>query len=793
MIPNILSFFLGVLFLQTLPKLPNFHELGWFIFIILFIYIIIYFIKKYFKYNLKYIIYIIPFSLGFLWVALYAIHILSWNLPKTWEGKPLVAIGHIASIPEKNEWQTSFLFSVHTLINNNNNNNNNNIYHKKSIIKLIINNKNLINLIIKPGEEWALPVKLKRIHSTQNLAAFDFEKWALQHGIRASGVVIYNKNLNYQPQLLSYHWYRYPIEQFRYFIKHKILTYLPHTERSAWLMTLIIGEHEGVPKADWEILRQTGTNHLMAIAGLHIGLLAEFTYLLINLLVRRVPILLLYLPANFISLIISLIFSLIYSVLAGFSIPTERALIMLFLLILVILYRNKINAWCIWSMALFFVLILNPLSVLSDSFYLSFGTIALIIYGMTGRVSPSGIWWKWFRVQWVIGLGLIPVSLFLFQEFSLISFLANSIAIPWLGFLVLPLCFLSVIFLFISSILTKFFLYLANLSLEYLWVILSWFSHLSIASWHVGSPNYLILLLSVLGILILLMPKGMPGKFFGMIWLLPLFFSSTSIPKIGEYWVTLLDVGQGLSVVVQTQSHLLLYDTGPKFRDFDLGKNVVLPYFYNKNIKKIDMLVISHGDNDHIGGADSIQLALPVYTIKTSVPEKFKTQASYCLTGEKWEWDGVNFSFLYPSKEDIDLNFNNDNSCVLMIDNGAKRTLLTGDIEKYAEEKLLINQSNLSSQLSAFLLIAPHHGSKTSGLKKFIKSISPNYVLYATGYRNRYHFPHASVIDTYNELGIKQFNTADTGMLQFKFSKIKEERGEISLFRMDYPHYWFDK
>jgi len=363
---------------------------------------------------------------------------------------------------------------------------------------------------------------------------------------------------------------------------------------------------------------------------------------------------------------------------------------------------------------------------------------------MHGRLAPSGLWWKWIRVQWVIGIGLIPLSLFIFQEFSLVSFLANNIAIPWLGLLVLPFCFLSIIFLFISPTLTKCILYLANESLELLWKILNWFANLSFASWHVSAPSFFILLLSCIGIVILLLPTGFPGRWLGIAWLLPLFFHTIPIPNESEYWVNLLDVGQGLAIVIQTKSHLLIYDAGPKFSQFDAGNAILLPFLYQQEAKKINMLVVSHGDNDHIGGTQALLTSFPVLQIKTSVPTKFSQFTTYCLAGESWIWDHVKFSFLYPNKEDID--YNNDSSCVLKIDNGIHSTLLTGDIEKYAEEKLLANNLN---NLSADLLVAPHHGSKTSGLLKFIEAVHPSYVLYATGYKNRYHFPHPSVVETY--------------------------------------------
>jgi competence protein ComEC len=350
------------------------------------------------------------------------------------------------------------------------------------------------------------------------------------------------------------------------------------------------------------VLRNTGTNHLMAIAGLHIGIMAGIAHAVVSYAWRFAPALLLRMPAQIAGACAALFMAVIYSLLAGFSIPTQRACIMLAAFICALLSRRKINAWHAWALALLIVLLVNPLSILTDSFWLSFGTIALIIYGMSGRLAPKGHWWKWGRVQWVIGVGLMPLSLLLYQQTSLVSFLANSIAIPWLGFLILPFCFLSAILLLIAPNMAALSLYFADKSLAVLWFVLTWFSQLNFAVWMQVIPNNFVLFTTVVAFLLLLLPSGMPGRWLGVFWLLPLLLYQSEKPKIGEIWATVLDVGQGLSVVVQTHSHMLVYDAGPKMNGVDAGENIVLPYLRTLLTKKIDMLVISHGDNDHIGG-----------------------------------------------------------------------------------------------------------------------------------------------------------------------------------------------
>lgn len=757
MITFILSFLLGDLFLQSFRHLPP----AMLVYSTCIITMIVWMIVK----KRLHFFYMLPaFMLGLAWTYYIAHSTLAWQLPNEVEGRNMLVTGYVKSLPVTDEWQTNFLFAI----------------EKSALVKLSWRDA---SQTVKVGDKWQFVVRLKRIHGTQNPGAFDYEAWALQKGLRATGYVVASQD----NKILSHSRFRSFVDQWREHLQSRLQAYLPTTKTSPWLMALLLGERTGITHDDWQVLRNTGTNHLMAIAGLHIGIIAGIAHMLTSWLWRRSARLVFLLPAQLAGACAALMMAILYSMLAGFSIPTQRACIMLTIFIFALLLRRKINPWHAWSLALLIVLLMNPLSVLTESFWLSFGTIALIIYGMSGRLSSSGWWWKWGRVQWVIGLGLIPLTLFFFQECSLISFAANSIAIPWLAFFILPFCFLSVIFLFIYPPATSIFLMLADKSLAGLWLVLTWFSQLHFSIWQQFIPSYFHLTLAILASIFLLSPAGFPGRWIGILWFLPLIFYTPNKPAHGEFWLTLLDVGQGLSVIVQTQNHTLVYDAGPKFLpNFDMGESVVIPYLHTIGTKKIDMLVVSHGDNDHIGGTQILQKTLPISSIKTSVPEKIpSTTTDYCLAGYAWEWDNVTFSFIYPSQQQLHLG--NDSSCVLLIDNGQQRALLPGDIEKFAENELL-RQS--PQQLQASVFIAAHHGSKTSGLKNFISAIHPQYVLYATGYRNRYHFPHPSVMATYDAMHVKQLNTAETGAIQFKFGQEKNILPPI-LYRQISKRYWY--
>lgn len=738
-----ISFLLGILILAQFTCLPNKF---WLIPIILFGLICFKDLRM-----------ITGICFGFAW-GLYVCHS-QWILPNELEGKNVTITGYIASIPAHTKIGETFLFSA--------------VMAKKALIKLSYRNP---NTQLKPGDKWKLTVRLKHIHGVMNPGGFDYEAWALQEGIDAQGYVV-TKGEN---KLIDSHWYHTPLNRFRAYLQNKIETNLPVSTTSPWINALIVGERHNIDSDSWEVLRKTGTNHLMAIAGLHIGLVASFFYFLIYQVWRRIPYLVLKMPAQHAGAIASLLIALIYAGLSGFSLPAERACIMLMVFIIFLLSRRQLLSWHAWSTALLIVLLLNPMSVLSESFWLSFGAVALIIYGVSGRLAEHGLWWKWGRIQWVLSVGLIPLGLWLFQQCSFISFIANSIAIPWMGFLILPLCLFGGCVIIFSQQVGHWILIFADKLLTLLWKVLFYLSQVSWGSWYHTAPHIIWIVIGCIGVLLLLFPAGFRGRYLGFIWLMPMFLCHPALLKEGDVIFTLLDVGQGLSAVLQTKNHVLVYDAGSKL-NIDMGESVVIPFLHTLNIKTVDKLVISHGDNDHIGGAYAIIRNMKVKEIQTSVPERF-SRATYCLQGQSWEWDHVTFQYLYPTQDK--LNLDNNSSCVLRITASNHSILLTGDIEKLAEQALV--KSNLD--LSAYILVAPHHGSKTSAEESFIEAVHPHYVLYPVGYRNRYHFPNLGVINKYNELGSLQFDTATYGAIKFKISDNKCNL--INLFRLTHDKFW---
>ncbi len=760
MTPFSLAFFFGVLMLQFFQVQPS---AAW-ILVSLAGCLVLFWSK------LRAYPYLIALLLGFSWCLWNAHQVASFSLSPILEGKPLWIRGEIISLPRISPQQTSFQCHLKGIQTEN----------------LLQSVSTKINLswphapALRMNQEWLLPVRLKKIHSTMNPGGFDFEAWAFENGIRAKGYVLEQG----KPLLIAENFWSHPLASLRQYIQREAQRRLPSSRSAPWLLALMTGERAGISQSQWEVLRNTGTNHLMAIAGLHIGFLSLLSHWL-TLTLWRHPVLLTWLPAPQAGACAALCMAVFYSALAGFSIPTQRAIVMIAVYLFATLSRRLVLPWQAWSLALLLVLIMNPLSLLSSSFWLSFATLALIIYSLSGRLSPQGPWWKWGRPQAVLAVGLLPLTIWFFMQYSLVSFLANLIAIPWVGFLILPFCFLSIIFLLLCPSMACWSLWLADKSLSLLWSMLSCLAHWP---WSMGYhifPHEAYVIAACAGVLILLLPRGFPGRFLGLCWLLPALCYKPVPPSWGELRFTLLDVGQGLSVVLQTQKHVLVFDAGPRYGpESDLGESVVLPYLHSQGLKQIDKLVISHPDNDHSGGAAVILKSMPVYSLLSSEPSHFSVwPAAYCLAGQAWDWDGVHFAFLHPSAADLSLD--NDSSCVLRVSTRSKSLLLPGDIEKTAE-RILLERS--AADLPATLLVAPHHGSKTSGWRDFVGRIHPDYVLYAIGYRNRYHFPYPDVVATYREFGALQLDTATAGAIQFEMGP--DFISTPHAYRLMHKKYW---
>lgn len=711
------------------------------------------------------------FSVGFFWTYLQAHAVLKHALLPELEGKNLVVEGIVASIPEQNAGMTRFEFDINTVYSENQK------WQSPGKVRLSWQGETPLLWV---GSSWRLEIRLKRPHSLSNPGSFDQEQWDFAHRIRANGYVLNSRD----NQSLGFSQINYRLQRWRQAIFFEIETLLQGREYRGFITALTVGIRNSISSNQWEDLRNTGTNHLMAIAGLHIGFIVVFVNGLLRKIWKRSNRLCLLFPAPKAAASGALVAAIIYSALAGFALPTQRAIIMLGIHLLGIIFDRPIKLLQTTLTALVIILLIDPLTILTDSFWMSFLAVAAILYGMSGRLKKDSLWWKYGRVQWVIGVGLIPLSLLFFQQISLIGIFVNFIAIPVVGFLILPICWLSLLSLHFSKVFTQDLLLLANQLFSWIWPIISEMGHWPEGQWYGSLVNRIFFIGVIFGCGLWLAPTRFPGRWLSCFGFLPLLIPQTKCVPYHNYELTILDVGQGLATVVQTQHHVLVFDTGAKLGpDYDMGALVVLPFLRDQGILTVDKLIISHADNDHRGGLESVLAEIPVKELDTSVPElQSQFKGSACEQGKHWQWDDVQFEYLYPPPNQVFAN--NDSSCVLRISNGNTTTLLTGDIEHKSEKWLVSNEAN---GLSAQVLIAPHHGSKTSSSQELLSRVHPKIVVFSTGYKNRYHFPHPLIVSRYQQMGVTMYNTASCGEISFSMGKRFQAH---PCYRQMNRHFW---
>ena len=696
------------------------------------------------------------FILGFAWASLRADLILSQHLPIEIEGQPVLATGKVVSLPEVYPDRTRFVFEIEHLQDRQGNSwpspgrvRVSWYYHAASL---------------QPGETWQLQLKLKRPWGFSNPGGFDYERWLFLQRIRATGYVMANTNAHKLDKAHS----RYP-DRVRLYVRHHILGLFPHNQQTGLIVALVTGDRSVLTNRQRTILRNTGTSHLLAISGLHIGLVAGFFYFLIRRLwcfSKKLP---LRYPAQYASMIGACCAALMYGLLAGMSLPTQRALVMLGVAMVFMLVKTRVAFSSVICCALTGVLIYDPMATMDAGFWLSFIAVALIAFSVLNQYRRESLWSRWGRVQLILFIGLAPLILFWYQQLALTAILANLIAVPFVGFIVMPLLLTGTLLLLISPVIALPVLKLAELGLATLMTYLEWLSNNPVFVWHHAAPDVSILLFAMAGIWVLMQPRGLPARWIGIIWVIPVFFPPvTTVFKPGEFRLVLLDVGQGLAAVVETREHTLVFDSGPAFGDnFNAGEAVIIPYLRHAGINRIDKLVISHGDNDHIGGSTALLREFPRTSVLTSVPNRFDRLAvDECENGQHWNWDGVNFRVLNPDRDQP--GNGNNRSCVLKVGKDELSLLLTGDIEHVTEARLSGRQSD---NLPATVLIAPHHGSKTSSTPGFLRLVNPEWVLYPVGYRNRFKLPNQDIIARYQSQGVRQLDTAHSGAITVSFTR----------------------
>lgn len=630
------------------------------------------------------------------------------------------------------------------------------------------------------GERWRLRLRLKPPRGFLNPGGFDFEGWLFQRGLGATGYVRdHPANRSLGPAAGP----RHGLQRLRQRLHGALATALADSPRRGLLTALALGERGAITPGQWTVLRHTGTSHLVAISGLHLGLVAGLFFMLARRAwgwagLTRIA------PAQLAAAWLTLPLAALYAGLAGFSVPTQRALLMVGVVLAALLLRRALAPGRALALALVGVLLLDPMAPGAAGFWLSFGAVAVILYLVAWRQPGGGRGWRWVWIQLALGLGLAPLLVVAFQQVPLVSPLANLVAVPLVGFVLVPLVLVATLLLLPLPGVGSAVLAFADRLLALAWPPLQACAGWPLAQHGFAEPPLWLALAGCVGVLLLLAPRGLPLRLPGLVLLLPLLTFRPEAPAHGAAWVTLLDVGHGLAVLVRTANRVLVYDTGPAYSArFDAGSAVIVPALRRLGRDRLDALVVSHGDGDHAGGLASLRAAVGVGRLIVGPGVAAATGAEACRAGLRWSWDGVEFAFLHPAADGA---VGNDGSCVLRVAAAGASLLLTGDIEAEGERRLLARGPQA---LRADVLQVPHHGSRTSSTPPFVAAVAPRLALISSRRDNAYGLPVAAIVERYVEVGAEVVDSADAGAIEVRLPA-QPGRPEVRRARDQARRFW---
>lgn len=638
-------------------------------------------------------------------------------------------------------------------------------------------------LELAPGERWQMTVRLKAPHGARNPHGFDYELWMWERGVQASGYV--RAGPKDAPPMRLAQTLRHPVEQWRQQVRDRIVGQVEDRTQAGLIAALAVGDQRAIERVDWDIYRATGVAHLMSISGLHVTMFAWLAGWLSAWLWRRSTRLCLWLPAPDAGLLCGLCLACAYALFSGWGLPAQRTVLMLAVVCLLRLSGRRWPWPVVWLLACAVVVVADPWALLQPGFWLSFVAVG-VLFASDNRAdtgAPQGLRARalaGLREQWLITLALAPLGLMLFGQVSLIGLLANALAIPWVTLLVTPLSLLGVVW--------DGFWPPAAWSVSILASGLGHLADLPLATLSLPQAPLWAGLLGTLGGVLLVMPLAPPLHLTGLAFMLPVLLWQAPRPGAGEFEVLAADIGQGNAVIVQTADHALVFDAGPRFSaDSDAGHRVLVPLLRSLGIR-VDTLVLSHRDSDHVGGAGAVlqmqTSAALVGSLGPDHPLAALRPLQPCLAGQRWRWDGVDFEFLHPRPGDVGATqTSNAMSCVLRISNGRTAALLTGDIEQAQESVLVQTQGAL---LAADLLLVPHHGSRTSSSDTFLAAVQPRVALVQAGYRNRYGHPAPAVMQRYRQRQIAVFDSPHCGAALWH----SDRPGQVRCERTERPRYW---
>jgi competence protein ComEC len=712
------------------------------------------------------------FLCGFAWTGLHGAYALAVQLPSSLEKQETIVTGRIVDLPEHEPRRTRFLFEIDTDGARRPELQGRTLRlawyddeHRKDASRPRFG--------LKAGQRWSLPVRLRAPRGLRNPGGADAEKFAVAQRLTATGYV-------YAPEMAERQSAPHGLEAWREAMSVRIARQVA-SPCSRFIRALALGDTRALGDADWEVLRANGLTHLIAISGFHVGLVAGFFALIVRgvwwlwpALARRWP-----LPVT--AALAAVSGAALYAAAAGFALPTLRTVLMIAVVAAARTWRRPVRAFAALALAAVAIILVDPLAVTGAGFWLSFLGVAWLLWCLPhGGGHPLR---EFLSAQGVATLGLLPPSVALFGQASLAGPIANLVAVPWWSLVVVPLALVGLLLEALHPGAGGWAWRLAAWCFDLSWPLFEWLAGSGLALWWLPEPRWFALPLALIAAFWWLLPRGTPGKRLALLLWLPLLWPDRHLPERGGVELLVIDVGQGLSVLVRTHEHALLYDMGPAIRDgFDAGERAVIPALHALGVRRLDRAVISHGDNDHAGGFAAVGVQFPVTDVLAPDGVTLPAPSKACTAGLIWNWDGVGFRFLHPPSHFPYLA--NESSCVLRIDSAHGSILLTGDIGEVIERDLVRLHAE---DLRTDVVLVAHHGSAGSSDPAFVDATRPRVALVSSGHGNRFGHPRPDVMQRWRHAGASTFDTSANGALRLRFSA----RGpDVETRRGAQPRWW---
>jgi len=760
------------------------------------------------------------FAAGFVWAVFYGHQLYEQRLPDSYASEDFLVEGTVINLPEQTERGERFDLVVDRVLRASV------MLPKKLLLKKLRLNSYAVasintpqnTFLYQPGQRWRLWVRLKPPRGMVNPDGFDYEGWLLQEGYSAVGYVraspenipLAGKVNSFSPMSVKISFDHWGFASLQW-----INTHVENPDQRALFAAIALGYQEEFTRHDWDILKNTGTIHLVVVSGLNIVLAASVGYFLLGWTSRLLFFPLYLLPAPVWGAMGAILVAVFYAGMTGLSLPTQRSLVMVLCGLMTLLLRRKISISNGFLIALAAVLVLDPLAGYTASLWLSFGAVAVLLYAFSSRIviRDKNYDVKLFIQQWLctqayVSLGIFPILAYWMGSVPLIMPLANLFAVPFATFVLLPLTILSGVFCTLLPVVGDHILCVTGWCLDLFWKFLAFVQQFNI-NWYMTTgdiergdvSSVITLIFSIAAVFILLSPRGVVNRHYGFLLLLPLLIPAHHKIPPGEFELTVIDVGQGLSLLVETHDTITVYDVGDRFSDkFDIGRDVVATLIRRKGYDHVDTLIISHADSDHAGGLKGLlgemkanrtlsgNSGIIQQRLRDTVDHRYDdVKVEPCVRGQSWLQDQVRFDVLSPDETlstSSDVPKRNNKSCVIKISNDHFSVLLTGDIESDQEKSLLTEEALL---LKADVLVVPHHGSRSSSSLAFLQAIHPTLALVSLGYKSQYGHPHAEVVERYRDLGIPFWRSDQAGAMTVD-SRMGNEY--LKACRLNGPGYW---